>query len=165
MDDSLVLFIMFAIGLLILVAEIFIPSHGVLTVVGLGCLIFGIVKTFQVHGNTAGVGAIAACLVIWPIMALLAVKYWYRTPMGKYLAPPNPTLTSADRGLETDELVPYIGARGLTVSPLRPVGVCQFGDRRLSCIAEMGIIDPQKEVMGIGVRSGQLVVTPAPSSA
>ena len=48
-------------------AELFIPSHGILTLVGLGFLVAGIVSTFQQYGQTAGTIAVFACLISLPI--------------------------------------------------------------------------------------------------
>lgn len=158
MSEFGVIFILFAAGVIILVAEIFIPSHGVLSVVGLGFVVAGIIKTFSHAGREAGMGAVIVCLVVLPTMAYLAVKYWHKTPIGRRIAPPNPVLTVADTSVPVEELRSLIGRTGRAVSPLRPVGLCEFDGRRISCVAELGIVESGTEVVGVGITSGNLAV-------
>jgi len=150
--------VLYVAGLLLLVAEIFIPSHGVLTLVGLGFVVAGLVQTFSTYGQGAGLAALAACLVLLPAMAFVAVKYWRSTPIGRRIAPPNRKLTNADIGVPIDELNPLIGQKGRTVSPLRPVGICDFSGKRVSCIAQNGRVEPDVEVIGLEIQSGNLMV-------
>ncbi|MHC4698022.1 MAG: hypothetical protein ACYTFA_14915 [Planctomycetota bacterium] len=158
MSDVSILFILYVVGVLFLVGEIFIPSHGVLTLAGLGFLIAAVVKTFTYGGRGAGTVAIFACLVLVPAFAFLAIKYWPKTPIGRMIAPPNPKLTSADISVPVEELQRHIGQLGRTVSPLRPVGICEFNGRRISCVAEFGMVEAGVDVEGIGIKGGNLSV-------
>jgi len=54
------IFLLFAAGALVLVAELIIPSHGVLTVLAIGLLIAGVVHTFRYAGQQAGMIAALA---------------------------------------------------------------------------------------------------------
>jgi membrane-bound serine protease (ClpP class) len=158
MSEVLILVVLYAVGVLFLVAEVFIPSHGILTVVGLGFLIAGVVQTFNIAGHDAGVIAIFACLVFVPVFAFVAIKYWHRTPFGRRIAPPNPTLTAADTSVPVEEINALIGRTGRAISTLRPVGVCEFDGRRVSCVAQFGMIDADATVEGVGVSGTNLAV-------
>lgn len=153
------LIVLFALGVLILVAEIFIPSHGVLSVVGVGFLIAGILKTFADMGSEAGVLAVGGTLVFVPTLAFVAIKYWRQTPMGRAIAPPNPTYTSADSPLPVEQILKLVGRNGTAISPLRPVGICEFDGRRVSCVAQYGMIEAGTAVEGVEVSGGNLMVT------
>jgi membrane-bound serine protease (ClpP class) len=155
-----VIILFYLVGLVLLVAEIFLPSHGVLTVAGLGFLVAGVYQTFTSYGEDAGLISLLTCLVLLPTMAYLAVKYWRHTPIGRKIAPPNPVLTNADIGVPIDEISPLIGRTGRTVSPLRPVGICEFDGKRISCIAQYGMVDAGVEVIGLSIQSGNLSVKP-----
>jgi membrane-bound serine protease (ClpP class) len=158
MSDVAILVLLYGLGVLILVAEVFIPSHGILTVVGLGLLIAGVVQTFSYAGRDAGIIAIFACLVFVPAFAILAIKYWHRTPIGKRIAPPNPTLTAADTSVPIEEINSLIGRTGRTVSPLRPVGICDFNGRRVSCVAQFGMVEAGVAIEGVGLSGTNLAV-------
>ncbi len=158
MPELTILIVLYLVGILILLAEIFIPSHGILSIAGIGFLVAAIVKTFQYGGQNAGVIAILLCMVILPVMAFLAIKYWHQTPIGKLISPPNRPLTVDDIGVPVEELQQLIGQTGRTVSPLRPVGICEFNGKRVSCIAESGMVEAGVSVEGIGMSGADLTV-------
>ncbi len=158
MSELTILLVLYAVGVLMLVAEIFIPSHGVLSLAGIGFLVAAVVKTFSFGGREAGVAAILGCMVFVPTFAFLAIKYWPSTPIGKLISPPNPVLTSADTSVPVVQLSLLVGQEGRAVSPLRPVGVCDFDGRRVSCVAEMGMIGAGTIVKGTGIKGSNLVV-------
>lgn len=157
MDGGVFLFVCFGLGLLILVAEIFVPSHGLLTVAGLVFLTIGVVKTFQ-YGTQAGSLAILGCLVLLPTMAFLGAKYFPLTPIGKRIIPPNPVYTPEDFGSEVEKLRPLVGTFGRSLSPLHPAGTCEFGGVRIQCVSEMGMIESGARVEAIDIRGKALTV-------
>jgi membrane-bound serine protease (ClpP class) len=150
--------LLYGVGLLMLVAEIFIPSHGVLTLAGLGFLVVAVVKTFSYGGREAGVIAIFACSVFLPAFAFVAIKYWRRTPIGRRIAPPNPVVTAADTSVPVEELTRLIGQTGRSTTPLRPVGICDFDGKRISCVAAFGIIEAGTAVEGVRLVGSNLAV-------
>ncbi len=158
MSEIGVLTLIYLLGVVMLVAEIFIPSHGILTVAGLGLLVWAVAKTFAFAGREAGVVAVLACLVLLPIFGYLAIKYWHQTPVGKLISPPNPIITSADTSVPVEELSALIGQTGRCISALRPVGICEFNGRRVSCLAEFGMIDAETTVVGTRIAGGNLAV-------
>ena len=158
MSDMTILVVLYAVAVLMLIAEIFIPSHGVLSVAGIGFLIAAVAKTFTYGGREAGVIAVLACLVFVPALAFVAVRYWPRTPIGRRIAPPNPVRTASDTSVPVDELRALVGQRGRTLSPLRPVGSGEFNGKRISCVAEHGMIEVNVEIEGTGVKGANLVV-------
>lgn len=164
MGEIGIITLLYAIALLLLVAEIFIPSHGILTVAGLAFLIAAVVKTFQISTN-AGVVATLACVVFLPTAAVIAVKVWPHTPIGRLISPDNPVVTSRDVGVDVDAMEPMIGRTGRSISPLRPSGICDFEGRRFPCVAEMGMIGPDVEVQVVGIKGSNLAVVAKAKSA
>jgi len=163
--DWLIIVVLYALGAAILVAEIFLPSHGILSVAGLGFLGVAVYLTFR-QSTPAGYVAIVILIAVLPTMAILAVKYWHRTPVGRRIAPPNPTLTEEDTaGVRLAELQPLVGQVGQSLTPLRPVGTCEFNGRRVECVAEMGMIERGTTVEAVGIRNRTLVVRPCDHTA
>ncbi len=156
-EDWLIIIILYLVGAAVLVAEIFLPSHGVLSVAGLGFLGAAIYLTFR-QSSSAGYVAIIAVVALLPTMAILAVKYWHRTPVGKRIAPPNPTLTEDDTSVRLEQLRPFVGQIGRSLTPLRPVGTCEFNGRRVECVAEMGMVDRDVTVKCVGIQGRALAV-------
>lgn len=154
---SLILFL-FAAGALVLIAELFIPSHGLLSVLAVGLLVAGIVQTFRVAGYQAGTFAILGCLVGLPTFALAAIKIWPKTWIGQRIAPPNPIFTATDSSVPVEEISGFVGQSGRSLTSLRPVGVCEFHGRRVPCIAEFGMIEPGTPVVGVRMAGPNLAV-------
>lgn len=152
-----ILLILYAAGIATLVADIFLPSHAILSALGVGLLGFAIYRTFQISDAAGWVG-LTSCVVLLPLSAYIGVKNWYRTPIGRRIAPPNPTLTAADVGSEAARAREFIGRTGRSLSSLRPVGICEFSGARLSCVAESGMIDASVEVIGVGLAGMNLMV-------
>ncbi len=158
MSEGAFLFSLFAAAAVVLVLEIFLPSHGVLTVVGVGVLIGAIVKTFDLYGPAAGTLAVIASAVGLPVFAVAAVKIWPHTRIGRIIAPPNPVYGRDDFAPQIAELRALVGRTGQSLSPLRPVGTCEFDGRRLECICERGMVEAGVKVRAIGLRGRTLEV-------
>lgn len=158
MSPIALIFMLFAAGTLVLIAELFIPSHGILTVLGIGLLVAGVVQTFRHAGEQAGAMAALGCLVGLPLFAFAAVKIWPRTWVGRRIAPPNPTFATRDSSVPVEEITRYIGVTGRSVTQLRPVGICDFEGRRVPCIAEFGLIEAGILVEGVRVAGSNLAV-------
>ena len=94
-------------------------------------------------------------LIVSPVFATFPAR---PTPIGRRIAPPNPKLTSADTSIPIDELERHIGQLGRSISPLRPVGICEFSGRRISCVAEFGMVEAGVVVEAIGIKGGNLSV-------
>lgn len=164
MDPVWLIVVLFAVGLILLLLDIFFPSHGLLTVGGLGSLVVAVALTFQ-FGKFAGGLATIACLIVLPALAWGAIKIWPHTPIGKRIAPINRVADAQDRVNATELLEPLIGKFGRALSPLRPIGLCEFGGRRVECVAELGMIEAESCVEATGIRGSALTVRVAKSRA
>ena len=72
------------------------------------------------------------------------------------LAPPE--RQQGDAIPDSSNLRRMLGAEGIVLTPLRPVGMCDFSGQRLECVAESGYVDKGKKVKVIDVESTQLTV-------
>ncbi len=151
------LIILYAVGILLLVAEIFLPSHALLSVVGLGFLGWAVYQTFQLS-EAGGYVAIVLLAFILPTLMIVAVRNWHRTPFGRRISPPNPVLTVEDAGARPDLLEPFVGQIGTTLTPLRPVGECQFGTQKVECVSESEMIERGVTVQAVAVVNMSLAV-------
>jgi len=100
--------------------------------------------------------AIAAIMI--PAVLILAYKIFPKTRFGKSV-----TLTPSVRKVgdaipDTEKLQELLGAVGVVLTPLRPVGMCDFQGRRVECVAESGYVDKGKKVKVIRAQSTQLTV-------
>jgi membrane-bound serine protease (ClpP class) len=149
-------FLYFACAVLI-IAEVFVPSGGLISICALACLIGGIAIFFR-HSTAAGWVGVAIALIMIPSVLVIAYKIFPQTKFGKSV-----TLTPSERQkgdaiADTPKLKELVGAIGVVITPLRPVGMCDFSGQRVECVAEGGYVDKGKKIKVIHVEGTQLTV-------
>lgn len=163
MDTTYLTLGIFLIGLgfLLLLAEAFLPAHGVLGVAGLAGIAGGIVLLFE-YDRDAGLSGLLGVTVAVPAAIGLLLYLWPRTPMGRKLLrhAPSQDLTLADAEF-CKKLDQLRGCYGKTVSTLKPSGVVVFDGQRVDSISEGMMIEPGRLVRCIDVQAGKVVVRPA----
>ena len=156
--DWLGISMLYLLALILLLGDIFLPSHGILTIASLIFWALALFMTFRLD-TTAGYAATLAVMVLVPAILVVTVKNWHRTPVGRRISPPNPVLTEADR-MPVEQLERMIGTVGRTVTPLRPVGTAVFDGQRVECCAEYGMLPANAAVEGVRLSDRTLVVRP-----
>ncbi len=152
--------LLLAFGLILLIAEVFIPSGGLIGFLALCCFGVSLWQAFR-QATALGLMFLAADFVLLPVFLSLAVYLWPKTPLAKrvFLSPPDPDeIEVAHSSQRLDHLV---GQFGRALTPLRPSGLVDFDGRRLDGLAEDGLIPPGALIQAVRVRGGQLVVRPA----
>jgi membrane-bound ClpP family serine protease len=161
MDSNLSLaYILIAAGFLLMVAELFIPSGGILSVLSATGILVGVAMTFS-HSTPVGLWTLLGVGLALPVAMTLAFHYWPKTPIGKrmFLAAPDEeaTMASLPENVEREQLRGQIGQ---ALSALRPAGVVDFNGRRIDCMTE-GIMVPQGQtVRCVDVKNGRVIVRP-----
>ena len=150
------IFLYFACAAL-MIAEVFVPSGGLISVCALACLIGGAAIFFN-HSATAGWIGIGVAVVMIPAVLIIAYKIFPKTKFGKSVTLTPPKRQRGDAVPDTPELKEMLGAVGLVVTPLRPVGMCDFSGQRVECVAESGYVDNGKKVKVIHVQGTGLTV-------
>jgi len=151
-----VVFLFIACAALI-VAEVFLPSGGILTVCALACVVGGVVICFR-YSPIAGWLSIVAAVVMIPTFLIAAYKVLPGTRFGKRVILSRPVRRRGDAIADGDQLAALMGQIGKVLTPLRPVGTCEFAGRRVECVAESGYVPKGKEVQVIRVEGTQLTV-------
>lgn len=152
--------LLLAFGLILLIAEAFLPSGGLLGILAFGCVGLSLWQAFRVS-TSLGLNFLLADFLILPVVVMVALYLWPKTPLARhvFLHPPTPEeIEGAHPMLRLDVLV---GQYGRTLTPLRPSGVVDIDGRRLDALSEDGLIPAGSLVRAVRVRSGQIVVRTA----
>jgi len=157
-----VLWLIFAVFLFIvcavlLVVEIFVPSFGILSVLAIAFAIAGGGIFFR-YGTVTGWIGVGVAAVLIPIVWIIVYRIFPDTRFGKRVILGDPDRDKGDAIPDTQQLEEMLGKDGVVISPLRPVGMCDFEGKRLECVAESGYIERDKKVRVIHVESTQLTV-------
>lgn len=137
-------------GLVLLVAEMLLPSGGVLGVLAAVCLAASVVACFRIDSRV-GFGLLVAIVVAVPVGGMLWMKVFPRTFAGRrmILGPVKSELRAPDV---------RVGQTGVAVSELRPTGVCEFGAERLEARAERGTIPAGARVRVVEIADHRPIV-------
>jgi membrane-bound serine protease (ClpP class) len=141
----------------LIVAEVFVPSYGLLGTVALVCLAGGIAIFFHYSALAGCVGLVVAVVMV-PMLLAFAYKVFPRTRFGRQ-ATLAPVIREPGEAIDDrDTLAELLGQVGRVVTPLRPVGTCDFDGTRMECVSESGYVSKGQMVRVIHIDGTQLTV-------
>lgn len=148
---------LYVLASILIVAEVFVPSEGLLTVSAVICLMVG-GGIFFSYGPRTGVIGIAVAAVLIPTALIIAYNILPKTRFGKdtYLQPSSRLPHDVSPGSE--QLEALLGQTGTTLTHLRPVGKCKFDNKKIECSAETGYVAKDMKVKVVRVAGTSVVV-------
>jgi membrane-bound ClpP family serine protease len=155
MDYLTLALILFTIGIIMLLAEILLPTGGFLVVVSLLFFALGVGIILVQGTTTEAVVALIALAVGLPAAGYAAVAAWRRMSIGAIL-PDEGTATGTVPAVV--ELEALKNRTGKTVSPMRPSGTVEFDGKRVDAMTEGVMIDAGVWVRCTEVKGSKVVV-------
>lgn len=164
--------ILFVLGVLLVILELFVPSFGLLSV---GAIICFAASVYGVYDPRRPAAAIAMAILA-PVVALsvlyLGLKYVPRTSWGRglVLRPPEdqevqaaPTVSETaylpPTGATAEaQLAPLVGKEGIAHTELRPAGVAIIDGRRVDVVSDGTFIPQGARVRVVAVQGNRVVV-------
>ena len=148
-------------GILVLLADFFVPSGGILSAIGLVAVLLGVGLPFYYGDSSTGMYTLVVTAIVVPALLGLMFHYWPKTSMGRRLfqtgVDEDATIASMPVIAELEMLR---GRIGKAVSPLRPSGVADFEGRRIDVLTEGLMVDEGTWVRCIDVKVGKVIVRP-----
>ena len=169
------------VGLALLAMELFvIPGFGVTGMAGIVLLLGGLIMTFVGNapglpglwklpavqeGVRSGVTVVVVGLAATVLLATLVRRFLPKMPMFHRLILATPAGTApAAPGVNPNDVWPFAGTVGVTVTPLRPGGSAEFpyaDDRRTAnVVSDSGYIEAGTKVGVVEARGNRVVVRP-----
>jgi membrane-bound serine protease (ClpP class) len=158
MDNLTLAYVLIAIGIVLMVAELFVPTGGICFLLAAVFAIAGIALTFFYGNPTTGIITLLSVFVAVPVLLSALFYLWPESLWGKRLIPDpedNATVASMPGNVQLEQLK---GRIGKTVSSLRPSGIVDFDGKRIDCVSEGMMIDAGQWVRCIEARAGRVVV-------
>jgi len=141
-------------GILVLVAEVLLPSGGILTIIAAGLLGYSIYLAFTTISVDAGVWLIAADIIILPIVAVVGFKMLARSPLAL-----RSSLGKSEGVFSYDEkLLALEGKEGVAVTNLRPSGTVKIDSRRIDVVTRGDFIEKGEAVIVSKVEGSRVIV-------
>jgi len=160
--------LLFAVGVLIAIIEVMIPSGGLLAVVALFCFCSSIACAYEHSGWAAIVMGCAQGICV-PLTILWAFKVLPKTSLGKKLILATPDQRRGDENqkdnrqltLQIEQYQNLVGCEGVLVTPLRPSGTVEINGERISVVSDGEPIPKGTRVRVTQVEGNRIVVKAA----
>ena len=154
MSPLVLILLLVAAGTVLIVADLVLPSGGLLSVLGVGAIVTAVIVCFTID-RWIGLAALVGTAFASPFVAAGLIAAWQRTPVGRALvldhAEPTPPRE-----------VVRVGLVGTTLSALRPMGECvfhgDFGETTIQCKSEFGDLPPGASVRVTHYKDGVATV-------
>jgi len=142
------------IGILVVIAEIFIPSLGLLAAIALSVFCYSLYLVFTTISMTAGLIFAGLDIVLVPVFIILGMKILARSPLAL-----KRELSKQDGVVsQRQELKDYIRMTGRSVTDLRPAGTAVINSQRLDVVTDGEYIDADTPIVVTQVTGNRIVV-------
>ena len=152
--------ILFAVGLLLLLAEIFfIPGFGLAGIGGIAAILTSIFLTF---GNIVqATYSILIALGVSVIGFFLLIKYIPSTRAWRKFILSTEQKKELGYTVGTKDLKRLTGKEGITITPLRPSGIIEVNGKKLNALTQGEYVDSNTKIKIISVEGNKIVVEAA----
>ncbi|HLJ11796.1 MAG TPA: NfeD family protein [Planctomycetaceae bacterium] len=162
MDYSIWAFLLLAVGVTLLVAEVFIPSGGVISVLSTLSLLGALVCAWHAWWSTSQAtfwGFVGGTAFLLPVVVAVAFYIWPNTPLGRRAILEAPAPHEVASFVEQEEKHrQMVGKTGETVTALNPAGLARIDGHRVHCQSEGVILDAGTPIRVIAARANSVIV-------
>jgi len=155
MNDSLLLpIILQLVGVVVIIAEIILPSGGILSIAALGVFGYSLFIVFNEISMTVGFSIVAADLILIPVLVIVGLKLLARSPVTL-----RKTLSRKEGvSSQSSELESYVGTQGNAVTNLRPAGIAVINGKRVDVVTRGEHLEKDSAIIVTAVTGNQIIV-------
>ena len=155
MNDPLLLSIVLQlVGVMVIIAEIILPSGGILSIVALGVFGYSLFIVFNDISKTIGFAFVVADLVIIPVLVIVGLKLMAKSPVTL-----RKKLSRKDGvSSQSPELDGYIDMPGTTATDLRPAGIAVINGKRVDVVTRGEYVQKDSAIIVTAVTGNQIIV-------
>ena len=154
MTDYLFPALLQALGFLVVVAEVFIPSMGLLSILAAGLIFYSLYLVNTGISAQAFWGLLGMDLLVLPLVLMLGFKLLAKSPLSL-----KKELSSSDGVVShSPELAGFLHETGKTITTLRPSGTALIKGMRLDVVADGEYIEAGVPVEVVRVTGNQMIV-------
>ena len=155
MNDSLLFpIILQLVGVVVIIAEIILPSGGILSIAALGVFGYSLFIVFNETSMTIGFSFVAADLILIPVLVIVGLKLLARSPVTL-----RKTLSRKEGvSSQSSELESYVGTQGNAITDLRPAGIAVINDKRVDVVTRGEYLEKDSAIIVSAVTGNQIIV-------
>lgn len=144
------------LGCFLVVAEVLLPSGGILGFFAVCAMAASIYYAFKAEGPTGGLSMGLTLVLVVPLVLVGAFKVLPMTPIGKRMFGQAPT---ADEVTPADQRHALEGRVGVARSKMLPSGAVEIDGQMIDAVSRGQAIEPGQYVKVVEVRGNRVVVT------
>jgi membrane-bound serine protease (ClpP class) len=153
-DSFLLLIILQLVGVVVIIAEIILPSGGILSIVALSVFGYSLYIAFSEISKTVGFAFVAADLVLIPVLVIVGLKLLARSPITL-----RKTLSRKEGvSSQSSELESYVGRQGNALTDLRPAGIAVINGKRVDVVTRGEYLEKDSAIIVPAVTGNQIIV-------
>lgn len=142
------------IGVVVLIAEIIIPSGGILGVITVGLMGYSLYLVFTTISMFAGMVFVIADIIMFPVVLFVGIKLLAKSPATLKTS----LLKTNGFSSQSEELIGFMGFAGKAVTDLRPAGMAVINNRRVDVVSRGEYLDKGTEIIVLEVEGNRVVV-------
>jgi len=139
------------VGLLLMILDFLVIPGIIISIVGVLCMVGGVVATFIQYGSTAGMICLllTAAIVIVGVVLMMRSKTWRRLQLN----------TEIDSKMnEVDSTKIQVGVTGKSISRLAPMGTGEFNGEVVEVSSMQDFIDVNQEIVITRIEGSKIYV-------
>lgn len=133
-------------GLILLVIEMFTPGVGISGGAGLAALVAVVVMQIGWGSPVIAVYIIAIVLVLILLILFWFIRSFQRGRMSRSFLVLGENIDSVSSSIGKETMDLPVGSTGISITPLRPSGIAEFGGRRLDVMTSGAFIGANKSI-------------------
>ena len=155
MNDRLLLpIILQLVGVVVIIAEIILPSGGILSIAALGVFGYSLFIVFNEISMIIGFSFVAADLILIPVLVIVGLKLLARSPITL-----RQTLSRKEGvSSQSSELESYVGRQGNALTDLRPAGIAVIYGKRVDVVTRGEYLEKDSAIIVTAVTGNQIIV-------
>ena len=155
MNDALLFpIILQLVGVVVIIAEIILPSGGILSIAALGVFGYSLFIVFNEISMTIGFSFVAADLILIPVLVIVGLKLLAKSPVTL-----RKTLSRKEGvSSQSSELESFVGTQGNAVTNLRPAGIAVINGKRVDVVTRGEYLEKDSAIIVTAVTGNQIIV-------
>lgn len=147
--------LLLGLGLALILAEVLLPSAGILSILATAAIIGSVVVAFN-EDAALGVRFLVAIAILVPVVVMFGMRIFPKSPMGRKMVASG--LSFRSRAATDERDLELESAIGVVESDCRPTGVARLLGRRVDVVSRGELIEKGEEVKVIEVSGNRVVV-------
>ncbi|MFZ5563867.1 MAG: NfeD family protein [Thermodesulfobacteriota bacterium] len=142
-------------AVIIIIAEVIIPSGGLLSILAASLIGYSLYTVFHGVSAQAGYLMVGIDVVALPLVILLGLKLLARSPAALRAELSSTAGVTSQR----PDLEGFAGKKGTAITDLRPSGVALIDGKRVDVVSRGAYIDKNSALVVCAVTGNQVIVT------